>query len=171
MPEGREISSRIQVRFLLAPAEDDNLETLSLVEEVRSEFLAEMAALQLYTVERTSDQKRSGGFIILVAKLIQGIGTQKDLLIQLLRTSQPAIDNLSKRKHIQSIDMNMNGNSLRIGNATEVQADRALEIYQAVFLQNEPQNNMPPNQMVLKVIITRDDPPAIAERTSSIGDK
>jgi hypothetical protein len=169
MPEDREINSRIQVRFLPAPAEDDDLETLSLVEEVRSEFLAEMAALQLYTVERISDQTRGGGFIIMMAKLIQGIGTQKDLLIQMLKTSQPAIDNLSKRKHIQSIDMN--GNSLRIGNATEAQADRALEIYQSALLQSEAQNNMPPNQMELIVIITRDDLPAITERTPPNGDK
>ena len=171
MPDISEITSRIQVRFLPAPAEDDNLETLSLVEDVQSEFQAEMAALQLYTVERISDQTRSGGFIMLVAQLIRGIGTQKDLLIQLLKTSQPAIDNLSKRKHIQSIDMNVNGNSLRIGNATEAQADRALEIFQAVLLQSEPQNNIPPNQVELKVIITRDDPPAIAERTLPNGDK
>lgn len=159
-----EITSHIRIHFLPAPAEDDNLETISLVDEIQSDFTVAMTALGLYTIELVSEHTRSGGIIVLAAKILKGIGAQKDLFIQLLKTSQPAIDNLTKQKHIQSIDINIEGKSLHIGNATEAQADWAMQIYEAAVLEHQ---SSPPQQIDLEVVITQDNPPAIAERTSN----
>lgn len=131
MSNASPINSRIYIRIQPSAEEDDEMETLSLVEDVRQDFLAEIAQQGAFTVEIASAQTRDGGLIVLIPEIVRGIISQKDLIMQLFQTSKVAIDALAKRKHVQEIEMTVDGDHIRIANASYAQADRLISIFEA----------------------------------------
>jgi hypothetical protein len=128
-----QISCRVQVQIIPSADEDDDMETLSLVEDMCLDFLAEVSLLQTYTTEQVSDQTRAGGLIVLGTKIARGIIAGKDLILQFFKTSQTAIDVLSKRGHVKAIEVTIDGNSIRIEDASDAQADRLISVFEAQY--------------------------------------
>lgn len=170
MSDTSAINGHIQVRFVPVAEEDDDLETLSLVEAERADFLAEISLLQTYTVERISDQTRGAGLIILIVKIARKILAQKDLIVELLKTSQPVIENLAERKHVQEVEVTIDGNHIRIEKSTEAQTNRLLDIYEAATLGKGQQATLT-HTVEITAIVSKDEPPAIAERSTTSQDK
>lgn len=167
MSDTSEINGQIHVRIVPVAEEDDNLETLGLVENVRADFLTEISSLQTYTVERISDQTRGGGLIVLaVAKIARKILAQKDLIVELLKTSQPVIESLAERKHVQEVEVTIDGNSIRIGQPTEAQTNRLVEIYEAATLGKAQQVTIA-NTVEITATVSKDEPAAIAEQSTT----
>ncbi len=171
MLDPSEINGQIHVRIVPVAEEDDDLETLGLVENVRANFLAEISSLQMYKVERISDQTRGGGLIALtVAKIARKILAQKDLIVELLQTSQPVIESLAESKHVQEVEVTIDGNSIRIEKPTEAQTNRLVEIYEAVSLGKTQQVTLT-NTVEITATVSKDEPPAIAEQSTTGQDK
>jgi hypothetical protein len=131
MSDTSQISSRIYIRILPSAEEDDEMETLGLVEDVRQDLLAEISQSGTITVEIASAQTRDGGLIVLIPEIVRGILTQKDLIMQLFQTSKVAIDALAKREHVKAIEMTVDGDSIRIEDANYTQVDRLISIFEA----------------------------------------
>jgi hypothetical protein len=131
MSDTSPISSRIYIRIQPSAEEDDEMETLSLVEDVRQDFLDEIVQHDAFTVEIANDQTRDGGLIVLIPEIVRGIISQKDLIMQFFQTSKVAIDALAKREHVQEIEMTVDGDTIRIVDANYAQADRLISIFEA----------------------------------------
>ena len=131
MSDTSQRSSRIYIHILPSAEEDDEMETLGLVEDVRQDFLAEISQSGTVTVEIASAQTRDGGLIVLIPEIVRGIITQKDLIMQFFQTSKVAIDVLAKREHVKAIEMTVDGDSIRIEDANYTQVDRLISIFEA----------------------------------------
>lgn len=131
MSDTSQISSRIYIHIQPSAEEDDEMETLSLVEDVRQDFLDEISQHDTFTVEIASTQTRDGGLIVLIPEIVHGIIAQKDLIMQFFQTSKVAIDALSKREHVKEIEMTVDGDKMRIADASYAQVDRLIDIYEA----------------------------------------
>ncbi len=165
MSDTIEIINHIHINIVPVAAEDDDLETLSLVEEMRADFLAEISSLQIYTIEQSKDQTRGGGVIILIAKKVfEKILSQKDLLIQMLKSSQPAIERFSKGKYVQAVDVTIGHNTIHIGNATEAQTDKLVALFEKATL-GEMQHITPATTVEITAEISKVEPPVIAEKS------
>lgn len=163
MPDTSQISS-IQIRIMPSADEDDDMETLSLVGNVRQDFLDEISQLNIFTVEITGDQTRDAGLIVLIPELVNGIIAQKDLIMQFFQMSKVAIDALSKRGHVKAIDMTVDGDHIRIEDASFAQADRLISIFEAQH-PGRVQQVSSLSTVMIAGIVSKAEQPAIPEKT------
>ncbi len=157
------ISNRIYIRIQPSAEEDDEMETLSLVEDVRQDFLDEISQHDALTVEIVSAQTRDGGLIVLIPEIVRGIITQKDLIMQFFQTSKVAIDALAKREHVQEIEMTVDGDHIRIANASYAQADRLIDIFEAKH-PGKTQHITSSSIVEVTGIVSKVEQPTISER-------
>lgn len=163
VPNISQINSRIQVRILPSPEEDDDLETLSLVENVRQDFLNEVSQLPTFTIEVSESQTRDAGWVVIIPEIVQGLITQKDLIMQFFQTSKVAIDALSQRGHVKTIEMMIDGDNIRIEDASYAQADRLISIFEAHHPGKVQQITLSSDVEVIG-IVSKNEQRTIAER-------
>lgn len=166
MPDTSQISSRIQIRIIPSADEDDDMETLSLVDDVRQDFLDEISQLNTFTVEVAGAQTRDAGLIVLIPEIVNGIIAQKDLIMQFFQISKIAIDALSKRGHVKAIEMTVDGDHIRIEDASYAQADRLISIFEAQH-PGKVQQITPSSTIEVIGTISKTEQPAIAERSTT----
>jgi hypothetical protein len=164
MSDTPQVNARIYIRVVPSVEEDDDMVTLSLVEGVRMDILAEVSQLNTYTAEQVTDHTRDGGLIVLAAKIAQGIVAQKDLIIQFFQTSRTAIDVLSKRGHVKAIEVTIDGNNIRIEDASDAQANRLISLFEAQY-PGKVQQITSSSIMEVTGIVSKAERPAIPERT------
>ena len=63
------MNSQVQIRIKPSANEDDDMETLSLIEDVRQGFLDEISHFEEFTVEISGTQTRDAGFIVLIPNI------------------------------------------------------------------------------------------------------
>jgi len=161
-------NSRIQICILPAKEEDDDLETLSLVKDVRLDFLTEISQSDLFVVEPTMGYRGATGFITLILKVAHSVYSQKNRIAQLFQGSRAAVEALSKLEYVQKIDMTIDGNTIHIEKASDAQVNRLIDIYEA----NHPgklQQIMPSSTVEIIGTVSKKEFPAIAEK--SVADK
>jgi hypothetical protein len=164
VPDTSQISSRIYIHIIPSTDEDDDMETFSLVEDVRQDFLDEISQLETFTVVVAGAQTRDAGLIVLIPEIVNGIIAQKDLIVLFFQTSKLAIDALSKRGHVKTIEMAIDGDSIRIEDASYAQADRLISIFEAQH-PGKVQQITPSSTIEVIGTISKTEQPAIAERT------
>ncbi len=158
-------SSSIRISILPVEDEDDDLETLGLVQGVRRGFLDEVSHLDALKVEVASSGTRSGGLIVLIPEIVNAVVAQKDLLLPLFQASKDAIAALAKRKHVSAIEITMDGDSLRIEGADYSQADRLISIFEAKHL-NKAQQQGPSPTVEITAVVSKAEQAALPEGSS-----
>jgi hypothetical protein len=166
VPETSQMSNRVQIHILPSADEDDDMETLGLVEDVRLDFLDEISQLGTFTVEIAGAQRRDAGLIVLIPEIVHGIIAQKDLIMQFFQISQVAIDALSKRGHVKAIEMTIDDDHIRIEDASDAQADRLISIFEAKH-PGKVQQITSSSIVEITGIVTKAEQPALPERTAT----
>lgn len=110
--------------------EDDDFETLSAVEDVTAAVLIDTAAMQDYTTQVASDNRRSTGVILLLGEIAHQVITQKDLIIAFLQAGTAAIGALVKQKRVGKIEMSLDGDSISIENPDTATVQTLLELFE-----------------------------------------
>jgi len=111
--------------------EDDDFETLSVVEDVTAQVLNETSSMQGYTSKRVSDERRSAGIIVLLGEIVHQAIAQKDLLIALLQAGTAALGILGKQRHVSKIEMTLDGDSITIENPEKATVQTLLALFEA----------------------------------------
>jgi hypothetical protein len=111
--------------------EQDDLETLSAVEDVAAEVLSETNTLQDYTTQVASGRRSGAEVILLLGEIARQAITQKDLIIAFLQAGTAAIGALAKQHRVSKIEVSLDGDSFSIENPDTVTAQRLLDIFEA----------------------------------------
>ncbi len=123
----------VLAEIVLVPLEDeeDDFETLSVVEDVTASVLSETTAMEHYTAQIASDSRRSAGVIVLLGVIGHQVIAQKDLIIAFLQAGTAAIGALTKQRHINKIEMSLDGDSISIENPDTATVQTLLGLYEA----------------------------------------
>ncbi len=121
------------VEIVLVPVEDedDDFETLSIVEDVTADVLAETTKIQSYTSKIVSDNRRNVGVILLLGTIVHQVAAQKDLIIAFLQAGTAAIGALLKQRRVRKIEINLDGDSISIENPDKVTVQTLLDLFEA----------------------------------------
>jgi hypothetical protein len=111
--------------------EDDDFETLSTVEAVMADVFSDTTAIQDYTTQIASDNRRSTGVILLLGQIVHQAIAQKDLIIAFLQAGTAAIGVLAKQRHVGKIEMSLEGDSISIENPDTATVQTLLALYEA----------------------------------------
>ena len=123
----------VLAEIVLVPfeGEDDDFETLSAVEDVTAAILSDTTSIQDYTTQVASDNRRSGGVILLLGEIAHQVIAQKDLIITFLQVGTAAIGALVKQKRVGKIEMSLDGDSISIENPDTATVQTLLELFEA----------------------------------------
>jgi len=111
--------------------EEDDLETLSAVEDVTADVLSETNTLQDYTTQVASGRRSGAEVILLLGEIGRQAIAQKDLIIAFLQAGTAAIGALAKQRRVNKIEVSLDGDSFSIENADTLTAQRLLELFEA----------------------------------------
>jgi len=123
----------VLAEIVLVPLEDeeDDFETLSVVEDVTASVLSETTAMEHYTAQIASDSRRSAGVIVLLGVIGHQVIAQKDLIIAFLQAGTAAISALAKQRRVSKIELSLDGDSISIEHPDPITAQRLLDLFEA----------------------------------------
>jgi hypothetical protein len=126
----------ILTEIVLVPVgeEVNDLEAISVVEDVASEVFRGVQALMDYRSHIESDTTRGAGIILLLGDVAHQIIAQKDLLMAFLQAGTAAIGVISKQRRVSKIIVTLDGDSLSVENPATVTTEKLL----AAFLAKHP---------------------------------
>ncbi len=125
--------SIVLAEIILVPLEneEDDLETLSAVEDVTANVLSDTTVMKDYTTQIGSGSRSGAEVILLLGEIARQTVAQKDLIIAFLQAGSTAIGALAKQHRVGKIEVSLDGDSFSIENPDTVTAQRLLDIFEA----------------------------------------
>ena len=111
--------------------EEDDLETLSAVEDVTADVLSDATAMQDYTTQIATGSRSGVEVILLLGEIARQTIAQKDLIIAFLQAGTAAIGALAKQRRVGKIEVSLDADSFSIENPDTVTVQKLLDIFEA----------------------------------------
>jgi putative ubiquitin-RnfH superfamily antitoxin RatB of RatAB toxin-antitoxin module len=112
--------------------EDDDCETLSVVEDVTLQVLNETSSMQEgYTSQMVNNERRSAGVILLLGEIVHQAIAQRDLLNALLQVGTAALGVVGKQRHVSKIEMLLDGDRILIEDPEKATVQTLLALFDA----------------------------------------
>jgi hypothetical protein len=121
----------IVTKLVLLPYEEDDFETLSVIEDVRMEVWNQASTLEGYTVQMESDGIRDAGIILLISEILSEAITHEDIVKTLFQAGMNSIGVLAKHRHVKKIEMTLDGDSIHVEDADQATVQRLIDVFEA----------------------------------------
>jgi hypothetical protein len=131
LPNEQSSSPALVATLVLHPLDEDDLETLSLLEDTREALWRDLTHIPGYRVSISEGDTRDGGLILLIAETARQVVAYKDLVMGLFETCRTAITALAKQGHVTKIELTIDGDSIRLEDVDRLTTQRLIDIFEA----------------------------------------
>lgn len=123
----------VLARITLLPVEDeeDDFETIALVDEIRDQLLSSAATLPTYTARPGFSDTRDAGIILLLGEIARQAIAHQTFVIELFKAGASAISLLVKQGHTKRIEITLDGDVLVVDNPDKVTEQTLLASWEA----------------------------------------
>lgn len=132
-PQAEEAASVVLTQVSLVPseAEEDDIRTIALVEEVKEQMIVDIARSGNYLSRIESSGTRDGGMILIIGEIARQVIANKDLVVEMCKSVVAVLALLARQKHVKKIEIELNGDRMSVDEPDTVTVQRLLDIYEA----------------------------------------
>lgn len=111
--------------------EENDFDTLTAVEQVRTGIQRDLVQLKGYTVSSLPTDERGLDIIVLITMVATSIAASKDILTSIFNMISATLELLIKRGHVQEVELIANGKILILRDLSKKTAKELIESFEA----------------------------------------
>jgi len=121
----------LAVEIVPLEEEEDDFDTLAVVEQVRAGIQRDLVQLKDYVVSSLPTDERGLDIIVLITMVATSIAASKDIMTSIFNMISAALELLAKRRNVQEVEIIANGKILILRDLSKKTAKELIESFEA----------------------------------------